>query len=80
MSFNAILTLTPYFFSILLLLFEKITFGVGQLRFVCFPVHFEKTIYVLVKLAGNFKMKLVNFNFHFFETFKQFLKKLGYKR
>jgi hypothetical protein len=55
MSFYSILTLIPYFFSILILLAEKIKFEVGQLHFVCFSVHFENTIHVLMKLVSNLR-------------------------
>jgi hypothetical protein len=80
MSFYSILPLIPYFFSILLLLAEKIKFEVGQLHFVCFPVHFENTIHVLMKLVSNFKTKLEQLFSNFFKSFKQNSKNLGYKR
>jgi len=78
-SFCLFLTLIPYFFTVFCAFFKKVKVEVEQLHFVCFQITWLKDDFF--KYSGARKtdnVKLVNFNFNFFETSKKNAKKLGY--
>ena len=75
------LTLIPYFFRVFFAFFKKVEVEVEQLHFVCFQITWLKDDFFKYSGARKTdKVKLVNFNFNFFEKRKKNAKKLGYKR